>query len=181
MQSLFKDQWSVRVVRDIEPHRESASNDELVGKMKVVITEAAAELGRPQCKGQMEIVPGQRGEGQRPVLDARKPVAGACLAIVTGGEPGKSNWNATTNGLARREVALSAEEQDRLLPDGLPVGEVRSLQIDRRLRARRADIRIDEAGRCCSKGKNASDGEVFVELYDVHHCRFDCLLVTAAF
>jgi hypothetical protein len=133
-----------------ELHGQAMAYGELVDEFKVVVAERTAKLCRSQREGKVKLVTSKRSEGQIPVLNAREAVAGAGFSVVTRTEPRKDDGYTAADGLAGSEVALTADEDDGLcgnaVAEGLPRGEMSTLQIDRGLRLRGCDIDVDEAG-----------------------------------
>ena len=101
------------------------------------------------------------------MLNASKAVRRPRLAIMPRGEPRKRNRNPAANRLARREVALAADEDRRLLSLRLPRGHVRPLQVNSRRRMSRRNAGIDETAGRAMKGKDPGKAEVCVELGNV--------------
>ena len=107
-----------------------AADGELIGEMKVIEAEIAADVVGTERKGEVQVFSGERGEGERPGLDARETICRAGLPSSTRSNTGKGDRHAATNGFAGGELAFAADEDHGLLAGGLPVCEVRSLYVD---------------------------------------------------
>src|SRR5277367_3374126 len=110
VQRLLEDERHGRVVDHGELHRQRTTNLKLERQPEVVVAEIAADLRWPQGKGHMQVIAGQRSEGERPVLNTSEAVRWSRLAVMPRGKPGKRNRNTAANRLARREVALAAKK-----------------------------------------------------------------------
>ena len=174
VERLFKRHGLRPEIGDREAQGDGATGvgaeDEFVGDAEVIEAEAAAQVAGAEGEGEMEgrflatrwQARKQGDVGDRPLLNAGKAVRGAGLASSTRSKPGETDRDASTDGLAGRELGLCGEEEDGILAGRLPMGQMRAVQVDGRRAGGQGDVcTCKRAG--LLKVKNAWQGEGLVE------------------
>ena len=88
--------------------------------------------------------------------------SGACS------EPGKDDGNAAADGFAGGEEGALGEEENGLLAGGLPLGDLRALEVELGGAGGRGDVGADEALLGLGEGEDAGDRELVGECLKIH-------------
>ena len=111
----------------------------------------------------MEGVAGERGEGEGPLFEAGETVRRLLVSADAVAKPRKADGDAAADRFAGREGGCGREEERVRLAGGLPVREVRAVQVDGGGAGGQGDLRAGEAV-VLVEGEDARQGEGLVEL-----------------
>ncbi len=173
MEGFFELEGLVGGVGDDELEAEFGAEDDLVGELEAVVAEGAGGVVGREGEGEVEVVAGESGKGEGPLGEASEAVGGAIGAWVAGGggaaaEPRKDNGDAAADGLVGSEGGAVGEEEDGVVAGGLPVGEVRAVEVELGGAGRGGDGGADEASFVLGEGEDIGDGEVVGEGLEIH-------------
>ena len=161
------------LIGDGELDVELGAESDFVDERELVVAEGAAGVGGAEGEGEMEVVAGEGGEGEGPLGDAGEAVGGAVggagrRGCGAGSEPGKDDGDAAADGFAGGEERAFGEEEHGLLAGGLPLGDVRALEVELGGAGGRGDVGADEALLGLGEGEDAGDGELVGECLKIH-------------
>ena len=178
MKGFFEVKRLAALVGDGELDVEFDAEGDLVGEGELIVAEGSAGVGRAQGEGEMEVVAGEGGKGEGPLGDAGEAVRGPVGTWVVGGcgassEPRKDDGDATADGFAGSEERALGEEENGLLSGGLPLRDLRALEIELGCAGGRGDVGADEALLVLGEGEDAGDSELVGECLEINRrqCR----------
>jgi hypothetical protein len=173
VEGFFKVERGVGLIGYGELEAEFCTEDELVGEVEAVVAEGVAGVVGTEGEGEMEVVAGESGEGEGPLGGAGEAVRGAVGAGVAGGcgagsEPGEDDGDAAADGFAGGVEGAVGEEEHGLLAGGLPLREVRALEVELGRAGGCGDVGAEETLLGLGEGEDAGDGEVVGEGLEGH-------------
>ena len=173
VEGFFEVERLAALIVDGELKAELGAEGDLVSEGEVVVAEGAAGVGWAEGEGEMKVVAGEGSEGEGPLGDAGEAVGGAVGARVVGGcgasaEPGKDDGDAAADGFAGGEERALREEEYGLLAGGLPLRDVRALEVELGDAGGRGDVGADEALLGLGEGEDAGDSELVGECLEIH-------------